>query len=560
MIGINRRIRHLQRYRDIAKAFVRNGFGFLVKELGLADRFPISSFRSEEDREHKGKTTGERIRLFLEELGPTFVKFGQIASTRPDLLPADIIAELVKLQDSVPPIPYHEAAAVLEAELGAPVEELFARFDQTPVAAASIGQVHLARLPDGRAVAVKIQRPNIQEQIETDLEILDNLSRIAEHRMEWAANYQLRERISELSQSLRAELDYTIEGRNAERMAKAFERDHSIHIPTIYWDYSSRRVLTMELINGYKITDNEALSELGITPKRIAERITHAMFHQIFEEGLFHADPHPGNLLIEHNGVIGMIDFGMVGRMTPSMKTNFGSLIIAMRRNSTSGIIRAIEALGVLPADIDMRKLRDDIDLLRDKYYDVPLSRVSLGESVSDLFTVAYNHRIRIPSDFMLLGKTLLTLEGVVSSLDPEFSIISVAEPFGRRLFLDRINPRSFAENAFQQVSDYADLLADLPETLRDASSVVRKGKLRTEMSIPELETLLRKIDRVGNRLSFSIVLLSFSIIMVGLIIGSSLGRQSSIIWHFPVIEIGFGIAAFMFLFLLTAIFRSGRF
>jgi ubiquinone biosynthesis protein len=560
MIGINRRIRHLQRYRDIAKAFVRNGFGFLVKELGLADRFPLSSFRSEDEREHKGKTTGERIRLFLEELGPTFVKIGQIASTRPDLLPADIIEELIKLQDSVPPIPYHEAASVLEAELGAPVEELFARFEQTPVAAASIGQVHLARLPDGRAVAVKIQRPNIQEQIETDLEILDNLSRIAEHRLEWAASYQLRERISELAQSLRAELDYTIEGRNAERMAKAFERDSSIHIPAIYWDYSSRRVLTMELINGFKITDHEALSELGITPKRIAERITNAMFHQIFEEGLFHADPHPGNLLIEYNGVIGMLDFGMVGRMTQAMKTNFGSLIIAMRRNSTSGIIRAIEALGVLPPDIDMRKLRDDIDLLRDKYYDVPLSRVSLGESVKDLFSVAYNHRIRIPSDFMLLGKTLLTLEGVVTSLDPDFSIISVAEPFGRRLFLDRLNPRSFAENAFQQVSEYADLLADLPETLRDASSVVRKGRLRTEMSIPELEMFLRKVDRVGNRLTFSIVLLSFSIIMVGLIVGSSLGRQSSVIWHFPVIEIGFGIAAFMFLFLLTAIFRSGRF
>lgn len=561
MIGINRRIRHLQRYRDIAKAFVRNGFGFLVKELGLADRFPLSSFRSsEDDREHRGKTTGERIRLFLEELGPTFVKFGQIASTRPDLLPADIIEELIKLQDSVPPIPYHEAAAVLEAELGAPVDELFARFEQTPVAAASIGQVHLARLPDGRAVAVKIQRPNIQAQIETDLEILDNLSRIAEHRLEWAANYQLRERILELAQSLRAELDYTIEGRNAERMAKAFERDNSIHIPEIYWDYSSRRVLTMELINGFKITDHEMLSSLGITPKRIAERITNAMFHQIFEEGLFHADPHPGNLLVEHNGVIGLLDFGMVGRMTPSMKTNFGSLLIAMRRNSTNGIIRSIEALGVLPADIDMRKLRDDIDLLRDKYYDVPLSQVSLGESVTDLFAVAYTHRIRIPSDFMLLGKTLLTLEGVVSSLDPDFSIISVAEPFGRRLFLDRINPRSFAENAFEHVGEYADLLADLPGTLRDASSLVRKGKLRHEISVPELETFLRKIDRVGNRLTFSIVLLSFSIIMVGLIIGSSLGRQSSVIWHFPVIEIGFGIAAFMFLFLLTAIFRSGRF
>ncbi|WP_127532635.1 ABC1 kinase family protein [Paenibacillus kobensis] len=560
MIGIGRRIRHLQRYRDIAKAFVRNGFGFLVKELGLTERFPLSSLRSADTDGAGMKTTGERIRLFLEELGPTFIKIGQIASTRPDLLPADIIAELVKLQDNVPPIPFKDAAAVLESELGSSVYELYASFDETPVAAASIGQVHLAILPNSQPVAVKIQRPHIHEQIETDLEILDNLARIAEHRLEWAAKYQIRDMVAELAHSLRAELDYAIEGRNAERLARAFDRDPGIHIPSIYWDYSSRRVLTMELMTGVKVTDPEGLASIGTTQKKVAERITTVLFQQIFDVGLFHADPHPGNIVVQRGGVIGLIDFGMVGRMTPAMKRHFGSLVIALRRNSTNGIIRAIEAMGALPEDIDMRQLRDDIDLLRDKYYDVPLSQISLGESINDLFAVAYAHRIRIPSDFTLLGKTLLTLEGVISTLDSTFSIVDVAEPFGRRLFFDRIDPRSFAENAMHYAGEYVDLLADLPETLRDVSHVVRKGKLRQELSVPELDTFLKKIDRVGNRLSFSIVLLSFSIIMVGLIVGSSLGRQSTFIWQFPVIEIGFGIAAVMFLFMLYAIFRSGRF
>ncbi|MWC28952.1 ABC1 kinase family protein [Paenibacillus sp. MMS18-CY102] len=560
MIGLSRRIRHLQRYRDIAKAFVRNGFGYLVKELELAERIPLPGLRSSVRRDTGSKTTGERVRLFLEELGPTFIKIGQIASTRPDLLPADIIDELVKLQDHVPPIPFQEAADVLESELGGPISELFSEFEEQPIAAASIGQVHLAKLPDGRPVAVKIQRPNIRERIETDLEILDQLSRMAEHRLEWAARYQLRDMVSELAMSLRAELDYTIEGRNAERMAKPVERDKHVHIPAIHWDYSSRRVLTMEYLSGCKVTDLDGLAQLGFAPKQIAERVTTMLFRQIFDEGLFHADPHPGNLVIMSNGVIGLLDFGMVGRLTPAMKQHFGSLIISLRRNSTSGIIRAIEAMGAIPEDTDMRKLRDDIDLLRDKYYDVPLSQVSLGESVTDLFAVAYAHRIRIPSDFTLLGKTLLTLEGVVSALDASFSIVDVAEPFGRRLFLDRLHPRSFADQALRHVGEYADLIADLPDKLRDIANMLRKGKLRHDISVPELDTFLKKMDRVGNRLSFSIVLLSFSIIMVGLIVGSSLGRQSTFIWQFPVIEIGFGIASLMFVFLLYAIFRSGRF
>ncbi|GFN30984.1 ABC1 kinase family protein [Paenibacillus xylaniclasticus] len=560
MIGIGRRIRHLQRYRDIAKAFARSGFGYLVKELGLTERFPLSSLRSAESESASTKSTGERIRQFLEELGPTYIKIGQIASTRPDLLPADIIAELIKLQDHVAPIPFKEAAAVLEAELGSSVYELYASFDETPVAAASIGQVHLAVLPNNQPVAVKIQRPHIYEQIETDLEILDNLARIAEHRIEWAAKYQIRDMVTELAHSLRSELDYAIEGRNAERMARAFARDPGIHIPTIYWEYSSRRVLTMERMSGVKVNDIDGLKSIGASPKKVAERITNVLFRQIFDVGLFHADPHPGNIIIQQGGVIGMLDFGMVGRMTPSMKRHFGSLVIALRRNSTNGIIRAVEAMGVLPEDIDMRQLRDDIDVLRDKYYDVPLSQISLGESVNDLFAVAYSHRIQIPSDFTLLGKTLLTLEGVISSLDNSFSIVDVAEPFGRKLFMDRVHPRSFAENAMHYAGEYVDLLAELPETLRDVSHVVRKGKLRQELSVPELDTFLKKMDRIGNRLSFSIVLLSFSIVMVGLIIGSSLGRQSTFIWQFPVIEIGFGIATVMFLFMLYAIFRSGRF
>ncbi|WP_192701790.1 ABC1 kinase family protein [Paenibacillus sp. OAS669] len=559
-MSFGRKLRHLQRYRDIAKAFTRNGFGFLIKELGLPELLTGSRISLKERQDARSRTIGERIRLFLEELGPTFVKIGQIASTRPDLLPADIIEELVKLQDQVHPIPMEQVLQVLKNELGEPFDSLFAEFHETPMAAASIGQVHLARLHSGEQVAVKVQRPNIRTVVETDLEILENLSRLAEHRISWAKKYQVSDMVFELSQSLRAELDYMNEGRNAERMAKPVLRNPQIRLPSIYWNYTSTNVLTMDYLAGVKITDDKALDELGYDRKVIAERITRLVFQQIFGEGFFHADPHPGNIMVLPDQVIGLIDFGMVGRLTPMMKYHFGSLVIALRRNSTEGVIKAIQGIGAIPDEVDMDTLRNDINELREKYYDVPLSQLKLGETVTDLLGVAYEHRIRIPADLTLLGKTLLTLEGVVTSLDPSFSIVSVAEPFGRKLFAERFSPRNLAGNAWSQFSEYTELLLEMPSKLRELFGMMKKGKLHLDISISELDTLMKKMDRISNRLSFSIVLLSFSIIMVGLIIGSSLGRQSTLLWDFPVIEIGFCVATLMFVFLLFSIFKSGRF
>ncbi|ULL15306.1 AarF/ABC1/UbiB kinase family protein [Paenibacillus sp. H1-7] len=558
-MNLGRKLRHLQRYRDIAKAFARNGFGFLIKELGLPD-LTGSRIGLKERQDARSRTLGERIRIFLEELGPTFIKIGQIASTRPDLLPAHIIEELVKLQDQVPPFPFEQVREVIENEFGEPFDTLFADFQETPMAAASIGQVHLARLHTGEVVAVKIQRPNIPAIVATDLEILDDLARLAEHRLAWAAKYQLRDMVYELSQSLRAELDYTNEGRNAQRMAKSFERDPHVRFPSIYWDYTSRNVLTMDFIEGVKTTEVQRLDELGYDRKRIAEQIARVVFRQIFIDGFFHADPHPGNIIVLPEGVIGLIDFGMVGRLTPMMKYHFGSLVIALRRNSTDGVLKAIDGIGIIPEDVDMDSLRGDIDELREKYYDVPLSRISLGESVSDLLSVAYEHRIRVPSDLTLLGKTLLTLEGVVTALDPTFSVVNIAEPFGRKLFAERFSPRNVADSVWNQMGEYAELLSEMPSRLREMFGMMKKGKLRMDVSVSELDTFMKKMDRISNRLSFSIVLLSFSIIMVGLIIGSSLGRQSTLLWNFPVIEIGFSVAALMFLWMFYSIFKSGRF
>jgi ubiquinone biosynthesis protein len=556
-----KRIRHIQRYRDIIVALSRYGFGYLAMELGLHEilSLPRRIFLNQ-PKEIKQKTTGERIRLFMEDLGPTFVKLGQFASTRPDVLPKDIIIELEKLQSNVGSFPSNEAKAILEEELEAPVGNLFSEFREDPVAAASIGQVHYAVLKTGEPVAVKIQRPNIQENVKTDLEILKDIAGIAERRLEIAARYNIVEIIDEFARSLRSELNYLNEGRNSDKIKTQFENDAHIQIPEVFWDYTTSRVLTTEFITGTKLDDIQKLEMKGHDPGLVAEQVVKAMFHQIFIEGFFHGDPHPGNILALPGDKTVFIDFGSVGRLTSEMKDSLSMFVIALRRQHTDGIIKAIDRMGMIPEDINVSHLNKDVEKLRDKYYDVPLSHVSLGDAINDLFTVAYQHQIRIPADLTLLGKALLTMEGMVERMDPELSIINMAEPFGKQLLKERYQPKRVAENILNELFEYRELLKDFPKDIQDVKSVIKRGKVRMEISVPKLEDSLKKMDKISNRLAFSIVLLAFSIIMTGLIIGSAIVSQTSPIWNIPVIEVGFIVAAGMFIWILYAIFRSGRF
>lgn len=542
-------------------AFSHNGFGFIVKELGLYEllslpkRLVVRNYQEP----HK-KTTGERVRLFLEELGPTYIKMGQLASTRYDLIPAEIIQELEKLQDEVPAFSYEEVKIIIEQELGMEMDQMFETFTETPLGSASIGQVHYGVLKTGEEVAVKVQRPNIERTIKTDLEILQQLAVRAEHRLDWASKYQMKAIIDEFSKALLAELDYGIEGRNADKIAKQFIDNPTIYIPGIYWEYSTKKVLTMEYVKGTKLNQLDAIEQKGYNPKVLAERVAHAIFQQILIEGFFHGDPHPGNVAAIDDDVIVFMDFGMVGRLTPAMRMHFSTLVISMMRQSTDGVIKALSEMGTLPDDVEMEHLRMDVDELRDTYYDVPLSKISLGEAVNDLLSVANHHRIQIPTELTLVAKALITMEAMVEKLDPDISIIKVAEPFGRQLLKERFHPKRMAEKLFNNWSEFEEVVTDLPKQIHQFASIAKKGNIPIEVDIPKVDMILTKLDRVSNRLSFSIVLLAFSIIMVGLIVGSAISGQASLLWNIPAIEIGFFIAILMFVWLLFSIFKSGRF
>lgn len=561
-MSLQTRVNYINRYREIAIQFSKSGLGFLIEEIGL-DRvisLPKRILLRQQNDEVLEKTYAERIRIFIEEMGTTFIKLGQIASTRGDLLPPDLIKELEKLQSHVAPFPAAEARKLIEESLEAPIDELFMIFDDTPVGSASIGQVHRAMLHTGEDVAVKVQRANIEKTVRTDLEILRHLAVLAESNLEWARNYQVTDMIEEFSDALINELDYTIEARNVERIGKTHKNDNKIKIPEIYWEYSTKNVMVMDFIKGIPVNHFDELDKLNINRSDLAETLARAIFQQIFEEGYFHGDPHPGNVSVLRDGTLVFLDFGMIGRLTSDLKINFGSLLISLMRKDSDGVVKAIVKMGVVPSDVSMRDLNREAEIMRDKYYDVPLSKLNFSDAVNDLFSIANKYKIKLPQDFTILAKTLLTLESIVSQLDPDFSIMDVAEPFGKALLLERYNPKNLLNFQIDEIQQLGSELREVTENVHQFSKGLKNQNLPIEIDVKGRSQFSKHLDRVINRLSFSIVLLAFSIVMVGLIVGSAILGEGSIIFRIPIIEIAAIFAMGMFIWLLWSIVKSGRF
>lgn len=555
---ITKRMKHLARYRQIAVALVHHGFSLFADEVGLSRFYPRSSQRPLKEKTDFLTSTGQRLRRVLEELGPTFVKLGQIASTRPDLLPKEFIHELEMLQDNVSPFSFDEVKEIVGEELG-DVNHIFQTFEERPIAAASIGQVHKATLLSGEEVAVKVQRPRIEKEIEVDLDILLDLAITAEKRLDWAKKYQLRELVEEFSRSIKEELDYTIEGGNAEKIAgngSPSENGKKYVIPKVFWDYTTRKVLTMEFVEGIKLDRPEKLTESGYDPKRVAEELAEAMFHQIFAQGYFHGDPHPGNLLLTKSGQIGFVDFGLIGRLTQEMKQDFAALLIAITRKHTEGIIRVLSRLGLLPDEVRMGELRRDIHRMMDKYYEIPIGEIRVGESIGDLFEIVQRHHIRLPTDLTVLGKSLITVEGIILKLNPGVSLIDMAEPYGRRFLADRYRPDTLMRTLWNLLNDYGDLAVDLPKQIQEFTQVASKGKIGISLEEQTLSKAEKILKTNTNRLSLALLALSLSILLSGLIIGLSIAGSSPFLWSYPLVE---GISLFFLLLLIISIIKIWR-
>ncbi|MEI3608644.1 ABC1 kinase family protein [Pseudogracilibacillus sp. SO10305] len=549
-----RRMKHTQRFQEVLNTFLKNGFSHFLFRIGLTDRKKYS-----ETSDMNLQDIGSKLRDTLQQLGPTFIKLGQIASSRNDLIPKEITDELEKLQDDVFPIPYEKIEATLEEELHAPIHVLFAHFNIEPIATASIGQVHIATLHTGEEVAVKIQRPSIETTMQTDLEILHDFAKFLEDHFAWARAYQLRDMVDEFAFSLKNELDYMNEGRNAEKIAKQLADNEAVHVPIIYWQYTTKKVLTMEMIHGIKVNNYDKLEAHDYDKRKIAKTITDAMFEQIFIDGFFHGDPHPGNIYILPMNRVVFLDFGMVGQLTEEMRYHFTSLVINLQLGNAKGIVKTFGKLGMMTSETDRSSLLRDVEYLIAKYYDIPMKQIKLGAVIKEVFDIAYEHELQLPNEISILGKTIITIEKIISGLDPTFSIMSAVEPFGKRLIQERMQPSFIAKKTWEQVMDNAEILSELPQDVKDVATTLKKGKLRFDINVSDLPFFMRRLDKISNRLSFSIILLSFCILMVGLIVGAAISGQTTLLWRLPVIEIGSVIAFLLFLLILFSIFRSGR-
>ena len=554
---LKRRYKNINRLRQIVNILIKYGFDYFVKQLGLTNLI------SKGGKILKLKPSKiallplpVRVRLALEELGPTFVKLGQILSTRPDLIPLDYIEELQKLQDKVPPFAYEQVEQIIKRELGAKVLEIFESLEQKPFAAASLGQVHQAILKDGEKVVVKVQRPDIEKIIETDLDILFRLARLTEKHIPDSRLYDPVGIVEEFAKAIRLELDYGTEGRNAERFKKNFEGDETIYTPKIYWESSSKRILTMELIEGIKINNLKKLDKAGYNRKKIAENGAKAFMKQILIDGFFHADPHPGNMLVMKEGIIGFMDFGMMGRLDEEMREKGLDLFIAIMERNPNKIINEMLDLGIAPSEIDLPSLKIDIREMLDQYYDKSLKENKLGELISQLVEISIKYHIKMPAEFALLGKSLITIEGIGSELDPDFNLAEIAKPYAKDLILERKSPQRLFTKLLNDLSELYNLIILIPRQLNKTLKKMEKGTFKLEFQHRGLENLISALDKSTNRLSYSLIL-------AAIIIGSSLIMQTDKGPHFmgfPVIGVlGFLISGVLGLGLVIMILRSGK-
>lgn len=487
------------RYSEIAEVLGRHGVGFLAAAVGISAWLPTR--RNSADGAGQHRTVPERLRLALEELGPTFVKLGQLLSTRPDLLPPAYIVELAKLQDAAPPVAAETIIEAITAELGKGPDEIFTVFDTRPLASASIGQAHTAVLADGTSVVVKVRRPDAVRKVNEDLEILQNLADRAGRLWEPARSYNVHGLVQEFSQTLRAELDYLREGRNAERFAKNFERRPEVSIPRVFWETTTSRVLTLERVSGIRITDVGALDAAGIDRSALAKTGARLMLRMIFEDGFFHADPHPGNLFVQPDGSITLIDFGMVGEIDPELQDKFVDFLVAFTRRRPEELADALIRLSVTRGTGDEDRLRERLTSFVADYSGKPLSELGFAHLSSELLGIVREQRMQLPREVALIFKVLIMIEGIGVQLDPDYDLLGVLTPYVRRLLKDRLSFASITERVFGASADAGALMVELPTRLRRILERADRSGIEVHLRAAELEPLVTRTERIGNRL-----------------------------------------------------------
>ncbi|QDT52650.1 putative protein kinase UbiB [Caulifigura coniformis] len=548
-----RLIRSLNRSRQIATVLLNYGFGDIMERLGLRRYLQWGTrifLRRKSATPEPHLTTARRIRMAFQDLGPTYIKFAQVLSTRPDVVPAEVIEELSLLQESVPDFPSDEAVRMVEHELGRPVSELFKEFDLTPMAAGSLAQVHRAIHHDGRQLAVKIRRPNVVSLVERDLSLMFDLAALIDRHIPEARTFDPVGLVNQFARTIRRELNFRREAQSQREFRKLFSADATLYVPYVFDDLSSEGVLTMEFIQGCRSDDKASLDKLVLPRSQLAVNVSHIFMKMSFELGVFHGDPHPGNFRVRDDGSICLLDYGMVGYLDAAKRDQLADLLVGVARHDVARVVDVMLTLTQTVEPLDLVLLTADVNDFVKTYYDLPLDELNVGQLLSDFVAILGRHTLRCPPDLMLLIRALVTLEGVGRELYPEFVLANELQPFLEAQIRRRYDPRRMVDKAWTDIRDLASSLHAMPGQLSRALNRVANDRLRIQLDLKGLDRVITEFDRSSNRVVIGVVtssiLLSTAIVIRG---GGSL-------WiNIP----AFFLSGCLGIWLIYGILRSGR-
>src|SRR3954453_1146721 len=541
--------RNLGRLSEIAQVAARHGFGYLFENRRLRRRHPADETPSQR---------GAHLRAMFDELGPTFVKFGQLLSTRPDILPPDIIAELRALQDDVTPFSFEEAESVIQTDHGLPIERLFLEFEEEPMAAASIGQVHRAVLPNGRRVAVKVQRPNAPRQIESDIALLYQAARLAKDRVRRLDFIDARGIVDEFARSIRQELDYRGEARNADRFRHDFAGHPRVRIPRVYWSYTRARVLTLEFIDGVQLADVDPLITSELDRRRIAELMTETWMTMVFRNGFFHGDPHPANILVLEGGQgIGLVDFGLAGKLTDADLSKLTRLFIDAVNENVDALPKRLAELGVRFPREREAEFQAALRELFYRYYGAPLSQIDPLQVIRDGFDLIYSMNLELPTRWLLLDKAIATLASVGVELYPEFNVFEVAKPYARNLMIGRYSPQRMIGRARRESTDLVRIARELPYQVHDVLEQVRDGQVEVGFVHKGVDEFLVKLDEAMNRMVVAVIVATG--VLSSALIAVFANKGPHYLGLHVIAFVGFFLSAILGLWLLVGVLRHNR-
>ncbi len=541
------------RYKQIFEILMKYGFEDVAESLSLKKTSMIRKYFEKSEYIELAKLPPQiRVRMILEELGPTFIKFGQILSTRPDLIPADYALELGKLQDCVPKISYEKVKDVIEQELGKKIDTMFPYFEKEPIASASIGQVHIAKLKNGKKVVVKIQKPNIERTIENDIRLLDDLAGLLESYMPESKQIQPRLIVSEFAKTIRKEQNYRREARNAMRLRQNFSGSDTLYIPEVYWEFITKRVLVLEYMDGIRFNDYLKSKQTPASKKVLAKRINDAYMKMILEDGFFHADPHPGNIIIQKNNVIGLVDFGIIGYIDHEFRKQLVNLLYALGKGDTEKTITVFLEIGMLSDDTDLKNFRSDFYAVLHEYYNTELKEVRIAEMFIDILDVARVHKVRLPHNFIYLIKVIGEIESISRKLDPEFNLTRHMGPYLKKLIDEQIDPKYLVKNIEEGIIAFNDFVWKMPRRINNVFDKLEHGKLKIEFEHKGLEKTNHQIEKASDNVSFAVII-------AAIIIGSSLLIQKGGLLLTLIGVVGYLFAAILGFALVILILNSRR-